>query len=489
MGLIAKSPVMQNAKKHTIVKYKLVFLIIIFVTTKGFCQYGSDLFEKVSEFVESERKANNIPSVVVGITDKDKIIYLNSFGKGEKDDLYLIGSNSKSFTALAILILQENKSLDIDKPVREYLTWFKYLNSEHSDKITVRDLLNHTSGIPRKLGMYEPNKKAEIQEFFSNLLEQVPKTNKIGQFEYSNLNYQLLGLIIEKTSGKKYSEFLKDEILKPLNLNKTFSTQKESEQHGFIPSYQYVLYYPGITKKINYDDYAVSSGFISSTASDMCRYLRALMNVNDSTQDGIISKNISDQLFKPRTDIGSLYGMGWVIQNWEEYKRFRHDGATQSFSSDMLIIPELEIGIVIMSNVNNSPSTNEMADGILRILTNKERIEFSKTNFYLRNSLPLFAVCVLIVLFFRLKKWIRLKFPVGIKKSFLPNIWLIFGIVFGLFWIIYVPFAFDTPILAIIDYEPNSGYSLIVLTIGIIISSLIGYFNKTKSTLPNKELS
>jgi CubicO group peptidase (beta-lactamase class C family) len=459
----------------------IILLLTIASTEKGQTQDRNHVFNKITEFVETERNAYNIPGIVVGITNADSIIYLQNFGSGEINDLYLIGSNSKSFTALAILILQKNGLLDINEPVVKYISWFKYHDANLSNNVTVKDLLNHTSGIPRKLGMYEPRHNTEIQKYYSDLLNQVsPQNSDMGNYEYSNLNYQLLGLIIEKISNKKYSDYLKGEILEPLNLNETFATQKESKQYGLKTSYQYLLYFPFLQKSINNNDYTVPSGFIWSTAENMCHYLRALMKSSDSTEKLNIDQNITEQLFKPRTDIGSVYGMGWEIRKWKEYERFKHDGLTQSFSSSMLILPELEIGIIIMSNINNSPSTIEMADGILRILTDKESIRYSKTSFYLRNSLPLFAFWVLIVLFFRVKQWIKLKFPIGINKSILSIIWLVLGVAFGLSWLIYFPIAFKTPLFAIIDYEPNSGYSLIILTIGIIFNSLIGYFNKTR---------
>ena len=461
---------------------KLIILIFaLLFWANGISQNRQNVFNEITEFIEKERKSYNIPNVVVGITNTDSILYLQNFGKGEIDDLYLIGSNSKSFTALAILLLQEKGILDINLPVKNYLPWFKYKSSEQSDNVRIIDLLNHTSGIPRKSGMYEPNSNIEIKEYYADILEQIsPKNNNIGNYEYSNLNYQLLGLIIEQTSKKKYSELLKNEVFEPLNLNKTFATKNETEQYGLIESYQYLLYFPFLKKSVDYNDYTVSSGFIASTADNMCLYLRILMNSKDTLQNLIVNQNITNQLFKPRVEKGSAYGMGWEIRKWEEFERFKHDGLTQSFSSSMLILPELEIGIVIMTNVNNLPSTIEMADGILRILTDKERVEYSKVGFYLRNSLPLFALWVLIVLFFRIKQWIRLKFPIGINKGVLSNMWLIIGVAFGLFWVIYFPVAFNTPLFAIIDYEPNSGYSLITLTIGIIINSLIGYFNKTR---------
>jgi len=140
-------------------KYRTLFILVfaILFGENGISQNRQNMINEIAIFVEKERKSFNIPNVVVGITTADSTIYLQSFGNGEIDDLYLIGSNSKSFTAQTILILQRKGLIDINEPVKKFLSWFKYDNSGQSDKVTVKDLLNHTSGIPRKLGMYEPS--------------------------------------------------------------------------------------------------------------------------------------------------------------------------------------------------------------------------------------------------------------------------------------------------------------------------------------------
>lgn len=467
------------------IKHKLIVIfisVIVLIPKLVSCgnQLRTDQKNQLQSFIDHQRMAYNIPSVVVGITGKDSIIFIESFGDGSVNDLYLIGSNSKSFTALAILILQKDGMLNIDEKVIYYLPWFRYDDKEYSDLITIRDLLNHTSGIPRSIGLGEPGTNENIKTYFNAILKDI-KVNRqdIGKYEYSNINYQLLGLIIETVSNKPYSDYVTEKVLIPLDMNNTIASGSESQEHDLIKSYQYLLYFPILRKHPVYSDYTVPSGFVSSTAQDMCYYLRAFMNSGDSSYSRLIDENISNQLFTPRSDIGSVYAMGWEVRPWKGHARYKHDGLTQSFSSSMLIMPNEEIGIIIMANINNSPATLEIADGILRILTGRDIIEYPVTSFYLRNSLPLFALWVVILLLIRLKKWIKLRFPIGIIKMFWPNLWLVAGIIFGLFWIIYFPLAFNTPLRAIVDYEPNSGYSLVILSIGIIISSLVNYFNRS----------
>lgn len=460
--------------------FALLTLFVLPFSGIGISPIDNNKFKEISEFIENERKGYNIPSVVVGITDSDSTVFLQSFGGSSADGLYLIGSNSKSFTALITLLLDQKGLLDIEEPVTTYLPWFKYGSADASIEVTVKDLLQHTSGIPRKSGMQKFKRNTEIISHYTNLLEKVlMKENQIRVFEYSNLNYQILGLIIEKVTSRSYADVLKSEILVPAGMETTFGNLEETTIHGLVPSYQYFLYYPLIRKPIQFNDYEVPSGFISSTAEDMCKYLRLHMNFQDSLSN-IVGATILEYLFTPNIDSGSVYGMGWENRNWQEFTRYKHDGLTQSFSCSMLIIPDIKKGLIIMSNINNSPSTIELADGILRILSDKPRAEYAKSRFYIRNSLPFFAAWIFIVLFLRIRQWARLKFSICISRQFLPNFILVLGIAFGLFWIIYFPSAFKTPLQAIIDYEPNSGYSLTILSFGIILNSLIGYTIKAK---------
>ena len=470
---------------------KFNFLLLFTILNIGIAssQNINEVINIIPEFVEAERSVFHTPSITVGITNADSIIYLKNFDEGQVDDLHILGSTSKSFTALLTLTLQQRGLIDLNKPVIDYLPWFKYKNSEQSDKVLVKSLLNHTSGIPRKYGIHEPKIGIDLQQFYSHILEKVEINSKTGEyFEYSNINYVLLGFIIEGVSGKKYSEIFKEEIVNTLHLSKSFASLKEARENDLIKSYQHLLYYPLIQKSVTFNDCTVTTGFTSATAEDMCIYLRELMNSYNSIHNPAISPTIANQLFLPRTDIGSKYGMGWVIENWKGNLLFDHSGSTQSFSSYMFILPDKELAGIILANTGVYPATR-IGGKILRSLTNNELIEYSNTSFYLNNALPFAAIFALIILFFQLKKWARLKFPIGIGKNNVNNIFLVLGIVLGLFWVICVPLLYSVSISIALDYNPGAGYSLIILAIGTILISIIRYFIKIQSTLPNKELS
>ncbi|NNL02352.1 MAG: serine hydrolase [Eudoraea sp.] len=450
-------------------------------------QIINEAINNIPEFVEAERNIFHTPSITVGITNADGIIYLKTFGKGEVNELHLLGSTSKSFTALITLTLQQKGLIDLDRPVNDYLPWFKFKNSQQSEWVTVKNLLNHTSGIPREFGINEPKIGIDLENFYSNQLEQIEISNKPEEtYEYSNINYILLGFIIEEVSGKKYAEVFNEEVANSLQLSKSFASLKEAQKNDLMQSYQHLLWFPVIQKKVTFNDCTAASGFISTTAKDMCVYLKELMNSYNQNPTSAINSTITHKLFQPRTDISSNYGMGWVIENWKGNLLFDHSGSTQSFSSYMFILPNKEVGGIILTNTGVSPATR-IGGKILRNLTNNELVEYSNTSFYLTNAIPLIAITILIFLFNQIKKWTKLKCPIGFRKSSLNNFFLLIGITLGMFWVIGVPLLFNVSISIALDYNPNVGYSLVVLGIGTILISFIRYFIQTGDTLPNKK--
>ena len=178
---------------------------------------------EITEFVENKKAFYNSPSIAVAITDQHNTIYLKHFGDAQKGDKYLIGSNSKSFTALLTLLLQEKGKLSIDDPVNKYLDWFEYKNKNISDKITLKNLLQHTSGISTSIGetFIENDTDFNYKNYYAQILKMLePQDLSEQPYMYSNANYRLLGFVIEHVTGMKFEDCLSTYITKPMNLKR-----------------------------------------------------------------------------------------------------------------------------------------------------------------------------------------------------------------------------------------------------------------------------
>lgn len=179
--------------------------------------------EIIDQIIETEMRAMQIPGLAVAIVSGSEPIYLKGFGKindaGDEvteKTAFIIGSSSKSFTAMAIMQMAEAGALNIDDPVLKYLPEFKAV--KNADEVTIRQLLDHTSGFSTYEGMKVFNGKAgESLSQFLKKLHRFSLSRKPGaSFEYSNLNYVLLGAIVEVVSGMPYEAYLTHNLFEPL---------------------------------------------------------------------------------------------------------------------------------------------------------------------------------------------------------------------------------------------------------------------------------
>lgn len=169
----------------------------------------------IDYIVEEEMKEMKIPGLAIAIVSGTDTIYLKGFGKANnsgtkvtEETAFFIGSSSKSFTAMAIMQIAEDGALNIDDPVIKYLPKLKGV--KNAEEITIRQLLNHTSGFSTYEGMkiYNRNADESLSQLAENLHNVRLSRRPGASYEYSNLNYVILGAIIEMISGMSYEKYI-----------------------------------------------------------------------------------------------------------------------------------------------------------------------------------------------------------------------------------------------------------------------------------------
>ncbi|WP_367868653.1 serine hydrolase domain-containing protein [Pedobacter sp. WC2423] len=302
------------------------------------------------------------------VAEKGKITYLKSFGianesTGEKvneNTIFELASCSKQFTAMAIMILKEQGKLRLDDPMSRYLPKLSFY-----DKITIRNLLNHTGGLPDYLSImdtvFDKHKIAvndDIIDIFARIkpaLEFSPGT----QFSYSNTGYAILASIIEIASGESYANFLKKNIFEPLDMQRTFVYNRRLHPQkinnyafGYIYS-KYLAKYllPDSIEKakvVYWLDGVVGDGTVNSTVIDLLKWDRALYTGK------LISKSGIQMMFSPaRLSNGTLtkYGFGWKIEQHADYgKLVRHSGGWPGYKSDIERHIDNDKTIIVLQN-------------------------------------------------------------------------------------------------------------------------------------------
>lgn len=416
-------------------------------------------YDNICKKLEKDIKENHIPGMAVIVVNSDEVIFSKTYGNCENlDTPFIIGSMSKSFTALSIMKLVEENRLDIDKPISTYIdTSLYFKNKEDGDKITVKQLLNQNSGI----GTYQKLGNLKI-------------TKNYGKYEYSNANYNLLGKIIESVSNESYSDYVTKNIFEPLGMNHTSTTLEGSKANGLIKGYQNYFGFPvAINPNYPTDDNSwiqVPAGFISSSASDIGKYLQMYLNKGLN----IITKDSIHQMFYdniPQDDIDrDYYGMGWVYTNYYNKPVLTHSGLVENYTSKMFIIPEDNIGIVVLVNMNDYLVTNNLLEDIVKPILGEEKTNIS-SHLYLKNHLLFDAIYLVITIIaiypiVTIKRWKnkdktkKLYIIDIIRHLILPLLLFLLPIVINVpFWVIW-NFVKDLSLVLIVN-------SLLMISVGL----------------------
>ena len=226
----------------------------------------SSSYSDIDSRLKKEIKELHIPGMAIAIVDSKEVLFSEIYGNCDNlDTPFIIGSLSKSFTALAVMQLVEEGKVDLDTTISDYINTSAYfINASDGDRITVRQLLNQTSG----LGTYQR---------FGN----AKKTESYGMHQYANINYGVLGEIIETVSGISYPEYMDKNIFSPLSMSHTAATLVQSKENGLITGYRNYFGLPIAGEPDYPDKYSwstVPAGYLSSSVSDMTKYLQMYLN-------------------------------------------------------------------------------------------------------------------------------------------------------------------------------------------------------------------
>jgi CubicO group peptidase (beta-lactamase class C family) len=461
---------------------KALILLAIFLGAYISCyaqEIGFDEAE-LTAFIASRLKTSQVPGLAVGIVRRNRIVYLRGFGTTAGRSItpqtpFLIGSLSKSFTALAVIQLVEAGKLDLDTPVYQYLPWFRLKELGASRTITVRHLLNQTSGLPTSAGFFTP-------DVYS--LGETELAHPVGQvYEYSNLNYRVLGMLIEAVTEQPYAAYVQEHILSPLQMRSTYLTYEDAVGHGLVGGHQYIFGLPVSVSTPRYDNGSVAAGYIASSAEDMCNYLSAHLQAGLYNGHSVITPPSLALMHQPPGDIGSRYGMGWLAGEWNGLKSIRHTGLTEDFSSNMNTLPETGYGIIILANVNSFTLHDDLMDGIIRRLHGQQKKSYVPYELIQRLLLLATLLFGLAQLMRQLWEWRRLGYPLLIRMRTSVIAHLVLGVAVSCVLLVAVPAWADSPLHALLSYQPDIGYGVIYGAIIFTLSGIIGAFVRSKLPL------
>jgi len=457
---------------------KSITLILVFCVIAVNAQIGNIDSVKLNVHIKKLMSKYNIPGASIAVLRNDSVVYSYSESKNSDKKNYLIGSCSKSFTALTILMLAEKGTIDLDKPVKSYLPWFTLKDTKNINQITVRHLLNQSSGIGSQYGFFDYKTKDDLvfKSKLTELLATIELVNIPGiAFCYSNLNYLLLGLVVESVTNEKYSTYLTNNLFPRIGMKTTYAgLSAEILQKNSDPYQYYFFNQPFQTKFYPHSDYALAFGYVSSNISDLCVYLSFLMN-HGITKNGdtLINAKSYENLVTP---VNGYYAMGWGKIKYNGFDMLIHTGLDENYSSVLSFSPESKIGVVVLSNINSLEFCSLAQSSIIDMLAQKSFFQPFSMELALRwipDSLAIFTLLLLFLNFYRWKKY-------GLNMGFLfkvtATLRLILGIALSLLCIWLIQKTYGISILAVINFEPDIVWGVLLIAFFGTLSSFARYF-------------
>jgi CubicO group peptidase (beta-lactamase class C family) len=393
--------------------------------------FSSISYGEIDAYIEEQMQRLNLPGVSLVIVEGDQITYLRGFGQAHPDGKapspqtsFFIGSTTKSFTALAVMQLVEAGKVDLDVPVQRYLPWFQIADSQASTQITVRHLLNQSSSLPLTPGwqaLADFDDRPDAAERQARALSDLELSRPVGSaFEYSNVNYNLLGLIIEAASGESYADYIQNHIFDPLGMSHSYTSKAAAKNGDLAVGHQTWFGFPIAVPDLPVPKGSLPSGQLISSAEDMGHYLIAQLNGGRYGEAQVLSPEGIAELHSPAVEAISAgvpmgyYGMGWYIEELGQTKIVHHTGMIPDFYTYMALLPEQEKGVVMLVNANhfmNELTLTEVGAGVTSMLAGDQPapIQFGAIPWVLRGLLliPLLQIVGVVVTRRQLGLWRR----------------------------------------------------------------------------------
>ena len=333
--------------------------------------FTSDVFQQLSSEMDQKREEWGVPGCAIGIVSGEKVIFSKGLGTsrlGEDtavtvETLFPIASATKSFTAMCLALLVEDGKLEWDTPICEYWPEFQLYDPLATARITTRDLLCHRSGLPRHdLVWY--NTSLTREQLMKRLSYLEPTVDFRYSYQYQNLMYTAAGHLVERLSGTSWEAFVKERMLNPLQMNHTHFSVLAAQQTGSVAK-PYMMK-AGCAVEMPYlNNEAIGpAGSMISSLEDMTKWLS--YHIQGVLPDGqpLVAPHLLKEMYTPQivstpqTPYPEIpfvcSAMGWFVQSYRGHKMIFHAGNIQGFSSLVSFLPDLGLGIVVLSQVDQS---------------------------------------------------------------------------------------------------------------------------------------
>ncbi|MBU2930265.1 serine hydrolase [Winogradskyella psychrotolerans] len=382
-------------------KTRILIMALTLVSTILFSQTDKRLkgIEKQFNAVLESTKA---PGFAVAIVEGDKIIYAKGFGYADYENkipanantLFAIGSSTKAFTSALLGLHREDNKLTFDDRPRQHIPELDFFNDEMNNNIIIKDLMRHSTGLPRHDGSWYFFPSDSKDSLVAKLKYHEPFTGVRQQWYYNNFGFLLQGVITERITGNTWEENIETKFFKPLGMDRSKTTIA-----GMKSSANAALGYEldsdrTITKMDYYDIAGMSpAGSINSSVNDMSKWLITWINDGKYKDEQIIPENyikeaMSSQMVVaagfpskelPKAQFAN-YGYGWFLHSYKGHYMVEHGGNIDGFSASVALYPSDSLGIVVLANQNGSQVPRLIRNIVADYMLNVTKTEWAQNH-------------------------------------------------------------------------------------------------------------
>ncbi|HNQ27788.1 MAG TPA: serine hydrolase [Aquaticitalea sp.] len=349
---------------------KYILLLTVLLSAFSFSQEIAE--SKVDKLVEETLKTFNVPGIAVGIIHDGKVVLAKGYGvsdieTGKKVNSatnFGIASNSKAFTTTAIAMLVDEGKMKWDDKVKTYIPEFKMYNDYVTEEFTVRDLVTHRSGLGLGAGdlmMWPDGHDFTPKDIIQNIHYLKPVSDFRAKYDYDNLLYIIAGIVIERVSGKSWTDFIQERILSPLQMNRTAPNWNllKDKSNAIVPH----VPIDGKLKVIDRYTNTIldAAGGIYSNVDDLIKWVQFQLDHGKHNEKQIVSEEEIKQLARPQTlmpfstyppynTLFRAYGLGFVLEDIAGKLQVSHTGGLEGIVTQIVMIPQEKLGIIVLTN-------------------------------------------------------------------------------------------------------------------------------------------
>jgi D-alanyl-D-alanine carboxypeptidase len=351
----------------------LALLVLLSLSAPARAQnlLAADVASKVDAVVQDVMTRTGVPSVSLGIVQDGRVVLTKAYGQARlepplpatADMLYAIGSISKQFTAACILLLQQEGRLNVNDPVGKY-----FPDLTRAGDVRIRHILSHTSGYrdyaPQDYTIPEWTKPATAMQIVRQWATQPLDFEPGTQYQYSNTNFNIAGLIVEKASGERFWSFLSRRILVPLGMSRTIDLDAD---HGKVQPTGYMRYALGPLRPaiIEAPGWYFADGAMAMPVADLLAWDISVMNRSLLSRESYAAMETEVKL---KSGEGARYGLGVSLSTRDGHRVVSHGGEVGGFVASNTVFPDDKLAVAVLTNQSASPAAGSVGRAVAALL-------------------------------------------------------------------------------------------------------------------------